>query len=311
MTAGGEAPRPPLLAITGATGFVGQAVLDEARRLAIPVRALARRPQPERSGVEWIIGTLDDAAALSRLCAGASAVLHIAGAVNVPTRADFAAANIAGTQGVIDAARTAGAPRFVHVSSLAVHHPALSHYGWSKAEAEQLVADSGLPFAVVRPPAIYGPRDTDMLELFRMAARGLVLLPPPGRASIIHVEDLARLLVRLCTMPDPPALTEPSDGAPGGYAHVELAQAVGRAVGRQQVRTLSAPAWLLGLAARGDRLVRGAKAKLTPDRAGYLAHPDWVSMPQLQPDPAWWQPGRTLDEGLRATADWYRAAGWL
>ncbi len=300
-----------VLAITGATGFVGQAVVDCALGDGHSIRALVRRAQAPRDGVTWISGALDDSAALDALCDGADAVIHIAGAVNVPTRADFAAANVAGTQAVVDAAQRADVARFVHVSSLAAREPALSNYGWSKAEAEGVVTRSDRDVIVVRPPAIYGPRDAEILELFKMAARGLVLLPPAGRSSIIHVEDLARLLVALTQARVARRIFEPSDGTPRGYSHSELAQAIGRAVGRASVRSVAAPAALLRLAARADRLVRGAKAKLTPDRASYMAHPDWVSQAGFEPDPALWAPCIPLDQGLRATADWYRANGWL
>jgi nucleoside-diphosphate-sugar epimerase len=296
------------LAITGATGFVGQAVLDAALAAGTRVRALARRVQSDRERVDWIAGDLGNSDALRPLVDGAEAVIHIAGAVNVPTREDFAAANIAGTQAVIDAATKAGVSRFVHVSSLAAREPGLSNYGWSKAGAEAAVRGSALDWAIVRPPAIYGPRDSDMLELFRMAQRGFVLLPPPGRASIIHVEDLARLLLALAAVPGKNETIEPDDGAP--LAHRDLALAIGRAVGRR-VLTLSAPAPLLRLAARGDRLMRGAKAKLTPDRAAYMAHSDWTANPAMTPDPTLWTPAIPLDAGLAATARWYREAGWL
>jgi nucleoside-diphosphate-sugar epimerase len=297
------------IAVTGATGFVGQAVLDHALASGHAVRALTRQPQPARDGVAWVTGTLDTPDALRRLCEGTDAVLHIAGAVNVPTRAAFAAANIAGTQAMIDAASAAGVRRFIHVSSLAARESALSTYGWSKAEAETLVQASGLDWTIVRPPGVYGPRDHDMLELFRMAWRGVMLLPPAGRGSWIHVEDLARLLVTLTGGGASHALFEPDDGAP--MRHADLAQAIARAVGRDRVMTLSSPRWLLHLAARGDRLVRGASARLTPDRASYIAHPDWTVDPAKTPPTTLWTARIPAAQGLAATAAWYRASGLL
>src|SRR3546814_6624046 len=112
------------------------------------------------------------------MASGSDALLHIAGVVNVPTRADFEAGNAAATAHVVDAARAAGVTRFVHVSSLAPREPALSHYGWSKARAETIVQASGLDWTIVGPPAVYGPGDTEMPDLFRLARRGLQLSPP-------------------------------------------------------------------------------------------------------------------------------------
>lgn len=301
------------IAITGATGFVGSHVLDAASVTGVPVRALARRQQPERAGVTWIAGALDDAASLDQLCAGANAVVHIAGAVNVPGRAAFAAANIAGTQAVVDAAARAGANRFVHVSSLAAREPALSNYGWSKAGAEDVVRAAPLPWVIVRPPGVYGPRDSDMLELFKMAQKGFILLPPAGRGSWIHATDLAKLLVALAVTSDFPAgaLYEVDDGTPGGISHRAMGAAIAAAVGRNGALKFSAPRPLLRLAAHADRLARGDRAKLTPDRAAYMAHPDWVSDPAKRPDPSLWAPEIAFAAGLATTAAWYRDAGWL
>ena len=114
---------------------------------------------------------------------------------------------------MIDAARAAGVRRFIHISSLAAREPDLSDYGWSKAKAERVVAASGLDWTIVRPPAVYGPGDRETFELFKMARRGLVALPPKGRFSVLHVEDLCRLILALVDRPDTFLQTyEPDDG---------------------------------------------------------------------------------------------------
>lgn len=305
------------LALTGATGFVGQAVVELALAAGHTVQALTRRkggsdfasgqPQPQ-----WIEGTLGDPAALARLCDGVDAVLHVAGAVNLPTRAEFADVNIAGTQAVLTAADGGGVRRFVHVSSLAAREPGLSSYGWSKAGAEQVVVASGLDWTIVRPPAVYGPRDTEMLELFKAARWGVLPMPPAGRASIIHVDDLARLLLAFAEPVREAfgASYEPDDGRPGGWHHRDLAHAIGAAVGKRVWAPAVPRALLLG-AARADRLLRGARAKLTPDRAGYMAHPDWVSTPEKAVPPSIWTPQVDTEQGLQETAKWYRVHRWL
>jgi len=299
------------LALTGATGFVGQAVLEEAARRGQAVRALVRVERAEQDRVSWVRGDLANMPALAQLCESAGAVIHIAGAVNLPTRAEFAAVNVDGTRAVVDAARAAGVPRFIHVSSLAAREPGLSDYGWSKRMGEEVVQVSGLDWTIVRPPAIYGPRDREILELFRAARWRVLPMPPAGRASIMHVADLARLLLDLVPAASASQrIFEPDDGHAGGWAHRELAAMIGEAVGRR-VWAPHVPRGVLMAAAQIDRLVRGKHAKLTPDRASYMAHPDWVSEPSRAVPAELWEPQIATRTGFGSTAEWYRGAGWL
>ncbi len=303
-----------LIAITGATGFVGSAVLDEALAEGHQVRALARRDQTARAGVEWVRGDLGDTAALAALVEGADAVIHVAGLTNTPDPATFEAANVTGTANVIAAMKQAGARRLVFVSSLSARMPGLSAYGASKAKAEALVEASGLDWTTVRPPGVYGPRDVDYLEMFRTAKWGFVPLPPGGASSIIHADDLARLLVALAAgnaAATKKQTYEPDDGREGGWSHKELAQAIGRAVGKRSVFAPHLPRAVLEATATADRLLRGDRAKLTADRVGYMAHPNWVSRFDRKPPPGLWQPRIGGEEGLKATAEWYRREGWL
>ncbi len=302
-----------VLAMTGATGFVGGATMRQAIAAGWHVRALTRRPQPARDGVTWIAGALDDTGSLAEMATGSDVVMHIAGVVNVPTRAAFEVGNAWATANVIDAARTAGVTRFVHVSSLAAREPGLSDYGWSKERAEAAVTASGLDWTIVRPPAVFGPGDSEMLDLFRMARRGIALLPPRGRMSAIYVEDLARLLVALAADRSVSigAIYEPDDGRPTGWSHRSFARAIGRAVGRSHVSTLAVPGAVLKAGGRIDRLVRRGRAKLTPDRARYIAHPYWVATAGAQPPADLWHPEHGTDDALAETVRWYRSKGWL
>ncbi len=302
-----------LLAITGATGFVGSAVLGEALAEGHRVKALARRDQPAIDGVEWVRGDLNDTKALAALVDGADAVIHVAGLTNTPDPAEFEGANVTGTANVIAAMKGAGIKRLVFVSSLSARMPELSAYGASKARAEALVEASGLDWTTVRPPGVYGPRDVDYLEMFRTAKWGFVPLPPGGASSIIHSHDLAALLVALTgnAAPTKKKVYEPDDGREGGWSHKELAAAIGQAVGRRSVFAPHLPRAVLDAAAAADRLARGDRAKLTPDRVGYMAHPNWVSRFDRKPPPGIWQPRISGEEGLKATAEWYRREGWL
>jgi len=299
------------LAITGATGFVGSATLDAALDQGFAARALTRRDQPAREGVTWIKGTLAAGEALEDLVQGADAVIHIAGLTNTPDPSEFEVANVTGTANVIAAMKASGAKRLVFVSSLSAREPALSQYGASKARAEELVSASSLDWTIVRPPAVYGPRDVDMFELFRSAKLGVVPLPPSGGTSLIHVSDLAELLLALACQKRLKTTYEPDDGRQGGWSHKEMAQAIGGAVGRRSVFAPNLPAGVLGLAAGIDRLVRGDRAKLTADRVGYMCHPNWIARFDRAVPKDIWEPRIDSDEGLKATANWYKSEGWL
>jgi nucleoside-diphosphate-sugar epimerase len=213
---------------------------------------------------------------------------------------------------VVEAALKAGVPRFVHVSSLAAREPKLSAYGASKKRAEKVVKASGLDWTIVRPPAVFGPRDTEMFELFRAARWGVLPVPEDGRMSLIHVGDLARLLLAL--LPGGEDVThrvfEPDDGHGIGWNHRDLARAIGWAVDRRPFVPRLSKGMLMRAAAL-DALIRRGKAKLTPDRVNYMCHPDWVCAKGRRPPPERWTAETDTREGLKATAAWYRANGWF
>lgn len=299
------------LAITGGTGFVGSHLLDAALAAGHQVKALTRRAQPERDGVDWVLGDLGSRDALEWLVDDVDAIIHVAGTISAQSAAAFEIGNVAGTLAMLAAATAGGVHRFVHVSSLAAREPKLSLYGASKARGEELVHSSGLDWVIVRPPAVYGPGDRETLELFRMAKLGLMLMPPKGRVSLIHADDLARLLLALAEPAAPSnILVEPDDGKRGGWTHREFARALAAAVGTRAA-VISSPGILLRLAARADQLLRGEKAKLTIDRAAYFSHRNWVVEPKRACPPDLWRPQIDTVQGLADTAVWYREQGWL
>jgi|JI10StandDraft_1071094.scaffolds.fasta_scaffold198221_2 nucleoside-diphosphate-sugar epimerase len=305
------------LAVTGGTGFVGSHLLRIAHENGVTVRALARSPQPALPGVTWVHGSLSDRDGLARLVEGSDAVLHIAGVINARTRAEFDAGNVAGTAALLDAAKAAGVGRFVHVSSLAAREPGLSVYGASKAAAEALVTASGLDWDVIRPPGVYGPGDRETLALFRMVNSGVALLPTRGRLSMIEVGDLSRALLAVTAASPARAVAEIDDAArrdaQRGITHADFARAIGTALDKRPL-LVTAPPWLVQAAATADTgLARLSNRlpKLSHDRARYLMHPDWVAQGDNLASRAIWTPQVTLDDGLAATARWYRAAGWL
>jgi uncharacterized protein YbjT (DUF2867 family) len=298
------------LAITGGTGFVGSHLIEAALAEGHQVNALTRRPQPAQEGITWVEGALDQPDSLAALCDGCDAVIHIAGVIN-GTAHEFHQGNVVGTENMIAAATSADIARFIHVSSLSAREPQLSAYGRSKLESEEPVIASGCDWTIIRPAAIYGPRDKLLLDLFRFARRGVLPLPPGGKMSVIHVSDLCRLMLACLDKDLSHGRTyEPDDGHEGGWDMAEFARALGRAVHRRVI-PLPLPKALLLAGARIDRLIRGDKAQLTRDRVNYFCHPDWTASPHAHPPASLWQARIGTEEGLAATARWYKAQRWL
>ena len=208
---------PLPIALTGGTGFVGSHLVETLCAAGIKPRVLVRNPAEPRwigdSPVDWIEGDLDDLGALGELIAGAGTVLHLAGVVRAGREEDFDHGNRRGTANVIRALdKAAPTARLVHVSSLAAAGPSpdpsgigpeaepapISFYGRSKLAAELEVRSREADgwWTIVRPPAIYGPRDTDVLEFFRMASRGIVALPSGERwLTVAWIGDVVRSIL--------------------------------------------------------------------------------------------------------------------
>lgn len=307
-----------VIAVTGATGFVGQAVVSELLRRGVSVRALARKPEAlaEVENLSVVTGDISSSDALIPFLSGVDGVVHCAGLVKALNDAEFHRVNAEGVEAVGNAATRAGVKRFVLVSSLAARRPQVSPYAASKRAGEQRVSDSALNVSIVRPPAVYGPGDTSTLPFFKQAEKGFLALPVPRdqRFSVIHVADLAALLVALVLQPDrrDGAPIECDDGRKGGYSWQEFAQAAGAAAGRG-VRFLPLPGWMIwpaAIAAQGfARLLRRAEI-LSPGKLREMAQPEWVcAAPDLEGLD--WRPKTGLRDGLAQTRRWYKEKGLI
>jgi nucleoside-diphosphate-sugar epimerase len=302
----------PLVAVTGATGFVGPHLIAALARHGWRTRLLIRRwtPLPSLPGVEADIvwGDLSDAASLDRLVEGADAVVHAAGLIKARRAEDFQAVNRDGT-----ARLSSVAPNipFLLLSSLAGREPQLSPYAASKRAAEEVVARRSGPWLAVRAPAVYGPGDRETLAYFRMAARGFALQPdrPDARLSLIHVEDLAEALALALDRPLSSAVREIDDGRPSGYSHEDMAAAAAGALDRR-VHPLRLPQGLIGTVAALNTLRRSAQI-LTPSKVRELFHPDWVVHDRTLAAAMGFAARYDLTEGFRHTIWWYRQRGWL
>jgi nucleoside-diphosphate-sugar epimerase len=314
---------PKLAAVTGATGFIGRHLVTALRRHGWDVRILARRHPAEllspHHRFELVLGDLADAAALEKLVGGADAVIHLGGVVKALRREDFYAANEGGTERLLQAAaRAAPSAMLIHVSSLAAREPGLSPYCDSKHRAELKVqALAGeRNWTILRPPAVYGPGDREILPLFRAAKLGVVPYPAAAGAavSLIHVADLADALVACLGRSGPlHAVYEIDDGVPGGYRWPDILGALGEAVGRRPVG-LRLPKIGLLLAAAANQLLSHLDGKprvLAPHKVAEIYWPDWVVRGDRLQDASDWQPAFDVWRGFRDAAKWYRSTQLL
>ena len=303
-----------VVALTGATGFIGKTVMRRLVGAGRRVRALYRQPLPPRScagdgAVEWVRGSLEDRDSLERLLDGVEAVVHCAGRVRGVDGSHFNGVNIDGVARLVHAARQVhGSPRFLAVSSLAAREPHLSPYAASKLGGERvLAAESGsLSWVALRPPAVYGPGDREIAPVLKMMVRGIApaVAPQSARFSMIFVEDLVEAMIALLEQPVwKGQCFELHDGQPGGYCWADVIRTVSRITGRP-VLALGVPRIVLRSLARmnvvGARLF-GYAPMLTPGKVHELIHPDWTCTNENLSRETGWTPRTFLPDGLRQT----------
>ncbi len=325
--------RPPV-AVTGGTGFVGSHLVDALAAGGLRPRVLVRDPERPRwiagRDVEWVAGSLEDADALERLVAGARTVLHLAGVVRAGSAAAFDRANREGTERLVAAVRRAAAPdaRVVYVSSQAALGPSptvsglgpeavprpVSAYGRSKLGGEAAVRHlaGGREWVILRPPAIYGPRDTDVLAFFRMAARGLAAIPAGERwVTVAHVADVVRAV--LAAAAEGVAGRVLHLGEPRPYRLEALIRLLADA-GGVRVRVVKVPALVVRAAgAGGSALARLglARVAMTADKARELLARHWTLRTADSLEALDLGATTPFPEGAAATWDWYRRRGWI
>ncbi|MFO1503821.1 MAG: SDR family NAD(P)-dependent oxidoreductase [Steroidobacteraceae bacterium] len=309
-----------LVAVTGATGFVGRHLVASLARSGFKVRLLMRRDPvvPEWLGIEpqIVAGDLSDAAALEALVDGVDQVVHVAGLIKAARREAFFDVNVTGAVALAQAMlRRAPAARLLHVSTIAAREPQLSDYAASKRGGEDAVRRAlGARATVLRPPAVYGPGDPESLVFFKLARGARVPLagPPTARAALIHVADLVSLLVAMLDSQDGGVWTA-ADAHPEGYTWRAVFTAAANAVGNPDAKLFQAPAALLRtVALAGDvgRLL-GSANMLNSLKLRELMHLDWSVPAEQWARPAGWSPRFDLPAGFADAVAWYRSAGWL
>lgn len=323
--------------VTGGTGFVGGHLCERLRAQGWEVRALVRKSSRtetlEACGCRILRAALLSPAAYSRAIAGADVVFHLAGATKALTESEFLRINGSGTEAVMEAARRAHfTGRAVVLSSLAAAGPAhgphqprteadeprpVSAYGRSKLLGERHArrARRHFPVAILRPGAIYGPREHEIFQIVRGVARtGFALRVGPDVAvQMTHVDDIVAALQSAATTDT--ALNRSyfiTDRQVWRFSQVM--GLLGEALGCR-VRQVPLPTWAGWVAALGvdaaSRLARRPLAPFNGDKMRELTAGDWIADSALFTRDTGWQAVRALPEGLHETVCWYRDNGWL
>ncbi|MGZ0019649.1 NAD-dependent epimerase/dehydratase family protein [Nitrosomonas sp. wSCUT-2] len=289
---------PKLVAVTGATGFIGSVLVQELIREGWSVRALTRTDRPcLKKEIQWIHGDLDNLSALDQLVKDATAVIHCAASVRGSSLEDFSQVNIKGMENILSVLPNRKPyPRFLLVSSLAARQPDLSWYARSKYLSEQKLMkfSDELQWLILRPTAVYGPGDKELKPLFSAMHRGL--LPVVGsinnRVGLLHVFDLvAAILAWLAAENNVSGIFELDDGIPHGYSYQQLAN-IAEQRWKRPVRCVTIPNRLIRCIAYSNLMLSRIfrySPMLTPGKVNELQHSNWVcdNAPLMQALPAW------------------------
>lgn len=321
------------VALTGATGYTGGALLARLLARGDEVAALARAGSARPAGAaRWVEGDLEDRAALARLVEGAEAVVHVAAVYRTAGHPDsyYRDVNVGGTERLLEAAKASGVRRFVHTSTVGVHGdvgaaPAgedapiapTDVYQRTKAEAEALALEfgrrRGIEVAVVRPGAIYGPAETRLLKLFRAIARGRYAIVGSGRPAyhLVYVDDLVDGFLLALARPEAAGEAFIVAG-PRAVSQRELAEAIARHTGGRVLpfRVPAAPLQLAGDLCEAICVPFGLEPPLHRRRVDF-----WTKNRAFSIEKArrllGYAPRVDVEEGIARTAAWYRQAGWL
>jgi nucleoside-diphosphate-sugar epimerase len=323
--------------VTGSSGLLGGHVVELLSARGDRVRALVRRTSNRQHlqtfpNVEVFEGAIDRIEGLAEAMDGVDAIVHCAGVVKARSSDEFFAVNVGGTSNVVQAARALKGKlrRFVHVSSLEAVGPSsdgrpvpadqenpVTAYGRSKLAAEKVVlaAKDDLPVTVLRPGAIYGPRDREILEAFRAIRLGLLPLIDHGRAKgmWIYATDCASACIRAVEAEVPSGRAYFVDDGCGPIDQKQMLTDAEAALGRRAVVRSSLPVPVLMTVARGLEVfgrLTNRPVMLTREKANMLLM-DWICSSENTRRELDWEPKVAWREGVERTVRWYRDNGWL
>ncbi len=316
--------------VTGATGFIGshltEALVKKGFEVICLVRSTSNLKYLEDLNVRLVTGNCSQVESLYEAVSGVDYVFHLAGLTKAGCEADFLSANEKGTGNLLQAVlrKNTAVKRFVYISSLAAAGPSsdgvplkedcsalpVSFYGKSKLAGEQLVLNhrDDLPVVVIRPPAVYGPRDKDMLVFFKMVKAGVAPVWGTSHYSFIYIEDLIHgILLSALDKNVGGEIFFMSDGVI--YSSDDIINAIADAVQKRPVK-FKIPRFIMSVAGLiSERF--GKSSIINADKIRELKHLNWVCDMSKAAERLKFEPRVKIKEGVRWTADWYRIHQWL
>ncbi|HNW45078.1 MAG TPA: NAD-dependent epimerase/dehydratase family protein [Elusimicrobiales bacterium] len=309
------------IAVTGGTGFVGSALSKALLAKGYAVRIITRsKPARPLPGAAYAEADFSDVESLTAALAGAYAVVHLAAALFCRSKESFITANATGTKNVAAAAAAGSVEKLVYLSSLAAGGPSgpgadkaesqpdapTSYYGMGKLEGEKHVKDfKGGKFVILRPPIIYGRKDSGFSKIAEWVRRGVMVNAgsADGRFSFLFLDDLVRALLE----------TLETDKFNGGtfyvcerrsYAWREFITLLAAGMGVKMPLLLSMPPWAIyavGGVYEAVSALAGAVPVMNRDKAREAAGPNWTASPALWEKTAGWNNWTPLQEGISKT----------
>ncbi|EAT58668.1 NAD-dependent epimerase/dehydratase family protein [Chlorobium ferrooxidans] len=324
--------------VTGSTGFIGSRLLSLLEKEGAEIKVFLR---PESAGapisgnIGIVRGSFTDDEALAGAVRGADRIVHLAGVTKAADAAGFEAGNVMPVRNLLTAVRrhNPGLKRFLLVSSLTAAGPAkdglsgvreseqcnpVSAYGRSKLMAEKLCMEyaKDIPVTIIRPPAVYGPGDRDILQIFQMLAKGvLISAGRTGRQrfSMIYVDDLLEGILLA-------ARAEKAVGelyyltSPCSFCWDDVIAAARPVLGFRRLYNVSLPVplvFLVGTLFGAAGALIGKSPLINRDKANELVQDYWVCSPEKAERDLGFIAGTPLEKGVAITIDWYRRKGWM
>lgn len=320
--------------VTGATGFIGGAVVRRLIQEKKVVRAMARRIEKatdlEKMGAEVVMGDLGDEDLLERAVDGCAVVVHAAAQVSdAPTKTQYEGPNVGGTENILIASQRAGVKRFVYISSIAVfglpaageitdespRGPAGESYSDSKFGAEEAVWSfgraRGLQFTILRPSCVYGPRSEYWSVIpFKRIRRGKMPLIAGGRGTFnyVFIDNLVDAILLACE--DDRALGKAFIVNDGATTWRDFFGAYARLAGRSKMPSVPLPVAKLVLTGRNLTGHMRGKSPTALRALNFMAGSAVFRETHLE-QTLGYRPRISLDEGLRRTETWFRESGLL